>query len=496
LPNDVAYATNSDFKEVTMSDSYEVVVIGGGPGGYAAAIKAAQLGMKTACIEKRVNEKGVSALGGTCLNVGCIPSKALLDSAFKFKEAKESLSVHGVDLDGVGLNLAQMMKRKESIVSNLTQGIAGLFKTNKVTFLEGTGSYLGKNSVQFTPNKGEAKEIHADYVILASGSEPINIPVAPLEAPHIVDSTGALSFDAVPETLGVIGAGVIGLELGSVWNCLGSKVTILEAQEDFLPIVDQQIATETKKILSKQGLDIQLGARVTGSKVDSGKVTVSYTNADGEQSLVVDRLIVAVGRRPYTEQLLGPASGVNTDERGFIHVDQQCRTNVPNVFAIGDIVRGPMLAHKATEEGVMAVEVIAGHSAALNYDAIASVIYTHPEVAWVGLSEQQAKAQGIDYKVGTFPFVANGRALAANEGAGLVKVLADKTTDRLLGVHIVGPQASEIVMQAVVAMEFGASAEDIQLIVFSHPGLSEALHEAALAVDNKAIHIAPKRRKT
>ncbi len=477
------------------SREFDVVVIGGGPGGYAAAIKAAQLGLNTACIEKRKNRDGQPALGGTCLNVGCIPSKALLDSSYKYAEAKHEFEVHGIHVKDVKVNLKEMMKRKDTIVGNLTHGITGLFKSNKVTWLQGTGRYMGQKRVEFTPHDGDAEEVSAEHIILASGSEPINIPVAPLQDDLIVDSTGALEFEKVPQSLGVIGAGVIGLELGSVWNRLGSRVVVLEAQDAFLPMVDQQVSKEVMKTLGKQGMDIRLGARVTGSDIEDGRVKVMYSDAEGEQSITVDKLIVAVGRRPYTENLLGPGCGVNLDERGFIHVNSRCRTNIPNVYAIGDIVRGPMLAHKATEEGVMAAEVIAGHKPSLNYDAIASVIYTHPEVAWVGVSEQQAKASGENYKTGTFPFAANGRAMAANETGGFVKVVAQADTDRLLGVHIVGPQASEIIMQAVIALEFGASVEDLQLMVFSHPGLSEALHEAALAADNKAIHIAPRRAR-
>lgn len=477
------------------SKQFDVVVIGGGPGGYAAAIKAAQLGFTTACIEKRRDSNNEPALGGTCLNVGCIPSKALLDSSHKYHEAKKDLGVHGIQIKDVKLNLKDMMKRKETIVKTLTGGISGLFKSNKVTWLQGSGCYMGLKKVVFTPFEGVEEEITGEHVILASGSEPIDIPVAPVDNDLIVDSTGALEFSKVPQLLGVIGAGVIGLELGSVWSRLGSKVVVLEAQETFLPMVDHQVSKETLKTLGKQGLDIRLGARVTGSEILKGKVQVTYSDDKGDHSISVDRLIVSVGRRPNTEGLLGPGSGVKLDERGFIHVDKHCQTAVPNVYAIGDIVRGPMLAHKATEEGVMAAEVIAGHKASLNYDAIASVIYTHPEVAWVGMNEQQLKASGENFKVGVFPFAANGRALAANESGGFVKVIANADTDRLLGVHVIGPQASEIVMQAVIALEFGASVEDLQLMVFSHPGLSEALHEAALAADNRAIHIAPKRSK-
>lgn len=478
-----------------MAQSFDVVVIGGGPGGYAAAIKAAQLGLKSACIEKRLDPEGKPALGGTCLNVGCIPSKALLDSSHKFAEANKDFEAHGIKVKKVDMDIDAMMKRKTKIVKQLTGGIDSLFKANKVTWLQGHGKLLAKGKVEFTPHDGEAEEIEAGSVILASGSEPIDISVAPIDNDRIVDSTGALEFSEVPKKLGVIGAGVIGLELGSVWSRLGSEVVVLEALDSFLPMVDSMVAKESQKIFKKQGLDIRLGARVTGGKVEKDKVVVSYNDNDGEQSVEVDKLIVAVGRRPHTENLIAKGVDINLDERGFIHVDAQCRTDVPGVYAIGDIVRGPMLAHKATEEGVMVAEIIADHYAEMNYDAIPSVVYTHPEVAWVGQSEDQAKAEGVNYKVGTFPFVANGRALAANETEGLVKVISDEDTDRVLGVHIVGPQASEIIMQAVMALEFGASTEDIQLICYSHPGLSEALHEAALAVDNKPIHMAPRRRR-
>lgn len=478
-----------------MTKSFDVVVIGGGPGGYEAAIKAAQLGLNTACIEKRVHHtSGKPALGGTCLNVGCIPSKALLDSAHKFEEASKDFAVHGISGD-VSIDVPKMMQRKDKIVSQLTGGIESLFKANGVTWLQGHGKLITSKKVEFTPLEGEVEEVAAENVILASGSESINIPVAPQDGEFIVDSTGALEFTEVPKRLGVIGAGVIGLELGSVWNRLGSEVVVLEAQDTFLPMVDKMIAKETQKHLKKQGLDIRLSARVTGSKVENGAVTVEFADEKGDQTLEVDKLIVAVGRRPYTENLLAEGAGINLDERGFIFADSQCRTNTPGVYAIGDIVRGPMLAHKAMEEGAMVAEIIAGHHTELNYDAIPSVVYTHPEVAWVGLTEEDAKAEGINYKTGAFPFVACGRALAANDSAGMVKIVSDADTDRVLGAHIVGNQASELVMQVVIAMEFGASTEDLQLICFAHPSLSEAVHEAALAVDNKAIHIAPRRTR-
>ncbi len=475
-----------------MGRTFDVVVIGGGPGGYAAAIKAAQLGLKTACIEKRVHQS-TPALGGTCLNVGCIPSKALLDSSHKFFEARNDFKAHGIQVKDLSMDVALMQQRKDKVVKQLTQGISTLFKANGVQWLQGIGQYLGKKTVEFRPLEGAPETLSCEHVILASGSEPISIPVAPLQEDIIVDSSGALAFTEVPKRLGIIGAGVIGLELGSVWARLGSQVTILEAMDSFLPMVDKQIGKEAAKLYRKQGLDVRLGARVVGAQVKQGTVTVNYVEADIEQTLEVDKLIVAVGRRPYTENLLGSGSGVNLDERGFIFVNAHCETDVPGVYAVGDIVRGPMLAHKAMEEGVLVAECIAGCKPELNYDLIPSVIYTHPEVAWVGWSEEDAKNRGEPYKVGVFPFAANGRALAAHEPAGLVKIIAHKDTDRILGMHAISTQATELVMQAVVAMEFGATAQDLQLMVFAHPALSEALHEAALAVDNKAIHIAPRR---
>lgn len=482
-----------------MSDNFDVVVIGGGPGGYAAAIKAAQLGLKTACIEKYINKNGKPALGGTCANVGCIPSKALLDSAWKYHEAKTDFETHGIGVGDVSIDVEAMIKRKDGIVEKQTGGVAMLFQANGVTWLQGTGQLLSDKKVLFTPHEGDVQTLQAQNVILATGSEPIQIPVAKLEDDVIVDNSGALDFTETPKRLGVIGAGVIGLELGSVWARLGAEVVVLEAVDTFLPMVDKQVAKETLKTLKKQGLDIRLGTRVTGSEVtgsgDKREVKVSFADADGDKELVVDKLIVAVGRRPYTNELFAADSGVNLDERGFIFVNESCETSVPGVYAIGDIVRGPMLAHKATEEGVMVSEIISGHHTQLNYDCIPSVIYTHPEVAWVGMNEEQAKTEVDEHKTGTFSFMANGRAVAANETTGFVKVVADAKTDRVLGVHIVGPQASEIIMQAVIAMEFGASTEDLQMMVFAHPGLSEVLHEAMLDVDGKAIHSAKRRKR-
>ena len=479
-----------------MSENFDVIIIGSGPAGYVAAIRAAQLGLKTACVEKWKNEEGKGVNGGTCLNVGCIPSKALLDSAYKYYEAKDELSVHGITTSNVELNVPAMIARKSQIVKNLTGGIAGLFKSNGVTSIFGTGKLLAGRKVEVTDFEGKVSVYEATNVILASGSSPINIPVAPVDNNVIVNSTGALEFSEVPQRLGVIGAGVIGLELGSVWNRCGSKVVVLEALDSFLSIMDQQIAKETQKILTKQGLDIRTSSRVTGSKVNGKEVTVTFLDKDGkEQQETFDKLIVCVGRRPFTENLLAGDSGVNLDERGFIFVNEFCATNAPGVWAIGDVVRGPMLAHKGSEEGVMVAERIAGQKTQMNYDIIPNVIYTHPEVASVGKTEEQIKASGEPYNVGTFPFAASGRAMAANETHGLVKIIAHAVTDRILGAHIVGPSAADLVQQVAIAMEFGSSAEDLGMMVFGHPTLSEAVHEAALAVHGHAIHIANKKKR-
>lgn len=483
-----------------MSEKFDVIVIGSGPAGYVAAIRAAQLGLKTACIEKWKNAEGKGVNGGTCLNVGCIPSKALLDSSYKYHEAKEDLGIHGISTKDVKIDIPSMIARKADIVKKLTGGIAGLFQANGVKSYYGTGKLLANRVVEVTGHDGKVETLSADNVILASGSIPVNIPVAPVDNEVILDSTGALEIDAVPERLGVIGAGVIGLELGSVWNRVGSKVVLLEAMPNFLAMMDQQIAKEAKKILEKQGLDIRLNCRVTGSEVTGkGKkktVTVTFTDADGkEQKEVFDKLIVCVGRRPFTQNLLAADSGVNLDERGFIYVNDLCSTSAPGVWAIGDVVRGPMLAHKGSEEGVVVAERIAGQKSIVNYDIIPNVIYTHPEVAAVGKTEEQLKAEGESYNVGMFPFAASGRAMAANETAGMVKILAHADTDRVLGAHIVGPSAADLVQQVAIAMEFGSSAEDIGMTIFGHPTLSEAVKEAALAANGHAIHIANRKKR-
>jgi dihydrolipoamide dehydrogenase len=461
-----------------------------------AAIRAAQLGLKTACIEKWQNSEGKGVNGGTCLNVGCIPSKALLDSSYKYHEAKEDLGIHGISTQGVAMDIPAMLARKNKIINQLTGGISGLFKANGVTALYGTGKLLAGKKVELTANDGTVSVIEAGNVILASGSLPIDIPVAKIDGDLIVDSTGALEIGEVPKRLGVIGAGVIGLELGSVWNRLGSDVVLLEAMEDFLAIMDKAIAKESKKIFTKQGLDIRLGARVTGTEIVKGAVEVTFMTADGsEHKETFDKLIVCVGRRAFTDGLLAEDSGVQLDERGTVFVNDQCATNVSGVYAIGDLVRGPMLAHKGSEEGVMVAEIIAGHKAQMNYDIVPNVIYTHPEVASVGQTEEQIKAAGEPYNVGVFPFAASGRAMAANDTDGMVKIIAHADTDRILGCHIVGPSAADLVQQVAIAMEFGSSAEDLGMTVFGHPTLSETVHEAALAVNGSAIHIANRKRR-
>ncbi|WP_185268495.1 dihydrolipoyl dehydrogenase [Halopseudomonas xiamenensis] len=478
-----------------MSDKFDVVVIGAGPGGYVAAIRAAQLGLKTACIEKYQGKDGKLALGGTCLNVGCIPSKALLDSSWKYHEAKDAFQVHGISTGEVAMDVSTMIGRKDQIVKNLTGGVAGLLKANGVTVYQGHGKLLAGKQVEVTKEDGSSEVLAAENVILASGSRPVEIPPAPVDQKVIVDSTGALDFQSVPKRLGVIGAGVIGLELGSVWSRLGAEVTVIEALDKFLPAADEQLSKEALKIYTKQGLNVLLGARVTGSEVKGEEVTVKFTDAKGDQEQTFDRLIVAVGRRPVTTDLLAADSGVTLDERGYVFVDDHCGTSVPGVYAIGDVVRGLMLAHKASEEGVVVAERIAGHKAQMNYDLIPSVIYTHPEAAWVGKNEQQLKTEGVDINVGVFPFAASGRAMAANDTAGFVKIIACAKSDRVLGVHVIGPSAAELVQQGAIAMEFGTSAEDLGMMVFAHPTMSEAMKEAALAVNGHAIHIANRKKR-
>ena len=477
-----------------MSEKYDVVVVGSGPAGYVSAIRAAQLGLTVACVEQWIDDKGAPVLGGTCLNVGCIPSKALLDSSQKYADIIEKFSKHGINVEKPTVDVPAMLDRKNKIISQLTSGIGGLFKHNGVVVLQGRGKVLSGARVEVTNGKENPSIVDAGSVIIAAGSVPIAIPPAPINGDTIVDSTGALEFDSIPKRLGVIGAGVIGLELGSVWKRLGSEVVLLEALDTFLPMMDSQVASESAKIFKKQGLDIRMGARVTNAVEKKNKVSLNYQSSGEEHTEIFDKLIVSVGRRPRSEELLASDSGVTLDERGFIYVDDFCATEAPNVYAVGDVVRGPMLAHKGSEEGVMVAERIAGQSTKLNYQCIPSVIYTHPEVAAVGKTEQELKADGIDYQTGVFPFQASGRALAADDSEGLVKIIADKQTDRILGCHIVGPSAADLVQQVVIAMEFGASSEDLSLMIFGHPTLSEAVHEAALAVSGHAIHMPNKRK--
>jgi len=472
---------------------YDVIVIGSGPAGYVAAIRASQLGLKTACIEKSFDADGNSQLGGTCLNVGCIPSKALLDSSHRYSDAINHLSNHGIEVSKPKLDIAKMMERKNKIVTQLTTGVSGLFKANKVTQILGHAKIIDSNHVEVISKDGSEK-LETKNIVIATGSSPINIPVAEINNKDIVDSTGALEFDSVPKKLGIIGAGVIGLELGSVWSRLGSEVTVLEAMDEFLPMADKRIAKDVLKEFNKQGLNINLGCKVTSALSNKKDITVTYENNGNTTELKVDKLIVAVGRSPNTENLLDKNCGLSIDEKGFIPVNDFCETNVQNIWAVGDVVRGPMLAHKASEEGIMVVERIAGKHAEMEYDLVPSVIYTHPEVAWVGQTEEDLSAAGIEFKTGSFPFAASGRALASGESTGFIKVIADKKTDTILGVHAFGPSAADIVQQGVVAMEFGASAEDLGLTIFSHPTVSEALHEAALAVNGQAIHIGNRKK--
>jgi dihydrolipoamide dehydrogenase len=471
-----------------MARTFDVIVIGAGPAGYIAAIRASQHGMKVACIDEWENRDGKNAFGGTCLNAGCIPSKALLESSELLHRAQHEFSKHGIQLSGVEVDLPAMQKRKQGIVRQLTGGIAGLFKANKVEGLVGHGKLLAERKVEFTPKSGEPEVLEARYVILASGSTPVELKVAPFDRERIVDSWGALEFEQVPKTLGVVGAGVIGLELGSVWSRLGSEVVILEALDEFLAVVDRDVATEAAKQFKQQGMTIHLGAKVTAAGASSGNVKVDYEDASGKHSIQVEKLVVAVGRKPYTQGLLGKDCGVQLDERGFITVDRECRTRVKGVFAVGDCVRGPMLAHKGSEEGVMAADLIAGEIAEMNYDVIPSVIYTAPEIAWVGKTEQDVVASGRKFKTGSFPFAASGRAKAMEQTGGMVKIISAVDDDEILGVHILGPMAGELISEAVLAMEFSASTEDLQRTIHAHPTLAEALHEAALAVDKRALN--------
>ena len=475
------------------AEHFDVIVIGAGPAGYVSAIRCAQLGLKTACVDDWKDKGDKYSLGGTCLNVGCIPSKALLESSEKYEQSVKEFSDHGIGFEKVSFDISVMQKRKNKIVSELTGGIKQLFKANKVTQYSGRAFLKPEHHVDVTDGDATTA-INADNIIIATGSSPVELDCAPLTENKIVDSSGALEFDEVPKTLGVIGAGVIGLELGSVWRRLGSEVIVLEALDSFLPLADQQISKEAQRQFKKQGLDIRLNTRLVSAEVKNNKVQLHYKHEEDEQKLTVDKLVVAVGRCPNVEKVWDESVELLLDERGFINVNDQCETNVPGIYAIGDVVRGPMLAHKGSEEGVMVAELIAGQQREMNYELVPSVVYTDPEIAWVGKTEEELKACGIGYNTGAFPFAASGRAKAMGNTAGLVKIIADAETDRVLGVHIIGPQASELIAQAVIAMELSSSSEDLAMMIFAHPSLSEAVHEAALAVNNQAIHIVQKKR--
>lgn len=478
-----------------MSKDFDVVVIGAGPAGYVAAIRCAQLGMNTACVDNWLNAEDKPSLGGTCLNVGCIPSKALLESSEIYHQAQHEFAAHGLQIDGVAMDIAKMQARREGIVDSLTSGIAGLFKSNGVTSIAGHARVLEPGKVEVTDVAGEVSELSADKIIIAAGSEPTELKIAPFDHERILDSSDALSLTEVPAKLGIIGAGIIGLELGSVWSRLGAEVTLLETIETLLPMTDKQISREAGKQFKKQGLDIQLGARVLSAKPHDSGVTVEYTTGEETLTTEFDKVIVAVGRRPITNELAGKQAGLRLDQRGFVVVDEQFRTNLPDVYAIGDVIGGMMLAHKGSEEGVAVAEILAGEAGHMNYNCVPSVIYTSPEIAWVGKTEEQAKAEGIECKTGSFPFAASGRAKAMEQTAGMVKIIADAKTDEIIGAHMIGPYVSELIAELVLAMEYRATSEDIARTIHAHPALSEAVHEAALAVDNRAIHIANRKRK-
>jgi len=480
--------------------TYDVVVIGAGPAGYVAAIRCAQLGLKTACIDEWINHQGDSSLGGTCLNVGCIPSKALLESSHLYQQAKSEFEQHGISVSSLDIDIGVMQARKNQVVHDLTLGIQGLFKANKVDLIHGRAKITATDTISISSRKTRKKidELKAKNIIIATGSSPVRLQQAMLTDDYILDSAGALELDTVPERLGIIGAGAIGLELGSVWSRLGSHVVLLEAMKNFLPMVDSKLAnlakrSFTKKSTDKQPLDIRLNSRLISAKVKNKKVQVVYEDTSGknqgEQKETFDKLVIAVGRKPNSDRLFGEELGIERDERCFVLVNKKCQTSVPHIYAIGDVVRGPMLAHKGSEEGIMVAEIIAGNHAEVNYGLIPSVVYTHPEIAWAGKTEDECKSEGLKTRVGSFPFVASGRARAMAETEGLVKIITDAETDRVLGVHIFSAQASELIAQAVIMLEMQATAEDIALTVFAHPTLSEAMHEAALSVHGRAIHI-------
>ena len=470
-----------------MSD-FDVVVIGAGPGGYVAAIRCAQLGLKAACIDRWVGKSGNPSVGGTCLNVGCIPSKALLDSSERYEDMKLHAADHGINTGDVSIDVEKMLARKDKIVSELTDGISALFKSNKIAFYAGQGCLVEAGVVRVSSDDQDDQTLTAKHVILASGSQPVQLPGMAVDNKTIFDSSGALDFPSVPEKLGIIGAGVIGLELGSVWRRLGAEVVILEAAESLLGSADPMIAREAKKQFSRQGLDIRLGCKVTQVDNSENGCTVHYLDRENNKSIGVERLIVAVGRRPCTDGLLDPNCGVALDDNGVVPVDADCATAVPGVWAIGDAVRGPMLAHKASEEGIAVAERIAIGASHIDHSIIPWVIYTHPEIAWVGATEKELKSQEIPYTAGVFPFAASGRAKAVGVTDGSIKILAGRDSDRILGAHMIGPQVSELINEAVLAMSMEASAEDLARTVHAHPTLAEAVHEAALAAHGRAIH--------
>jgi dihydrolipoamide dehydrogenase len=469
-------------------ERFDVVVIGAGPGGYVAAIRCAQLGLRTACVDDWRDEDGKPALGGACLNVGCIPSKALLDSSHTYHQLHHGLSAHGITVKGVQLDVAAMQARKTKVVRTLTGGVETLFLKHKITWLQGRGRLLEKNQVEIEDHGGVKIAVEAKHIVIATGSTPAPLAEAPFDGDHIVDSSGALAFEEVPKRLAVIGGGVIALELGSVWQRLGAEVTILNRGNTLLGRVEEELAKEAHRHLTAQGMDIRLGAKVAKVNVNKKQVTVHYRDAQGAQSLRADRVLVATGRQPTTRGLNAEAAGLALDKHGFIVVDEFCRTNLPGVYAIGDVVRGPMLAHKASEEGVAVAERIAGQASQVNYKTIPAVIYTWPEIAWVGKTSEQLRAGNTDFRAGMFPFAGNGRAHAMGDAVGLVKILSDSKTDRILGAHIIGPYASELIGEIVSVMEFGGAAEDIARTIHAHPTLSEAIHEAALAVGGRALH--------
>ena len=474
-----------------MDTLFDVAVIGAGPGGYVAAIRAAQLGLRTVCIDDFKDAAGKASLGGTCLNVGCIPSKALLESSENYEKAIHKFHEHGITASDVKMDVSKMLSRKNRIVKQFTSGISLLFKKNKVTNIHGSAEIISSGELIRLKISGLKEEyIEAKNVIIATGSSPREMESVPVDNEYICDNKGALSLTQTPKHLLVIGAGVIGLEMGSVWKRLGAKVTVLEALPNFLGAVDESVSKEAKRIFTKNvGLDIHLGCSVKKVTRKSKVITVTYTEASATKTLECDRIVVAVGRVPNSDDVGLDNVGIKVDERGFITVDHHNRTNVSNIYAIGDVVRGPMLAHKSSEEGVAVAETISGQYGDVNLDTIPWVIYTSPEIAWVGQTEQALKQEGVPYKVGKFPFVASGRAQAIGDSSGFVKMIAHEETDRILGVHVIGPYASELISEAVVAMEFGATSEDIARIVHAHPSLSEAMHEAALGIDNRYLSL-------